>query len=191
MKYTIIFLLKKLLHFSDHWKIVSFLLIISYFSPNTLDAQTPGNVSADMQAWYKADAGVTGGATVSQWDDQSGNGINVTQSNSADQPATGGMINFHPAIIFSGDSGEELAYSTRFIDSDAAGTMFGAATNERRSGTYQNLASFGGDNPHMGSGNSGTTGLEQILYSGGFVTIDQPIIPTEANVWYGCAIKWN
>lgn len=42
---------------------------------------------SNLKAWYKADAGVTlNGSTVSQWNDQSGNGNHLYQSTAANQP---------------------------------------------------------------------------------------------------------
>jgi trimeric autotransporter adhesin len=57
----------------------------------------------NLGLWLKADAGITlNTSEVSQWDDQSGNGISFTQSTGANQPtyeATGGP-NSKPCVSF-------------------------------------------------------------------------------------------
>ena len=63
-------------------------------------AQSPGNVSTNLSAWYKADAGVTGTTNVSLWADQSGNGNNAIQNTTANQPAlVTGDINFKSSLL--------------------------------------------------------------------------------------------
>ena len=63
----------------------------------------PGGV-IDVQLWLRADAGVTGTTSVSQWDDQSGNGWNATQSTSARQPTLNtNRANFNPVLSFDQD----------------------------------------------------------------------------------------
>jgi hypothetical protein len=73
-------------------------------------AWTPASLGANLIAWYKADTGVTGTATVTAWADQSGNGNNVTQPSATPAPswsATG--LNSKPAIIWTLASGQQLA----------------------------------------------------------------------------------
>ncbi len=63
-------------------------------------------VPRDLALWLKADAGVveTSGY-VSQWTDQSGNGNNAVQANSAAQPfLNAGVANGLPAIYFNGSA---------------------------------------------------------------------------------------
>ena len=47
-------------------------------------AQSPGGVSGASR-WYRADARVTTGATMT-WADQSGNNVNVIQATATNQP---------------------------------------------------------------------------------------------------------
>ncbi len=67
----------------------------------------PGCVATGLQVWLKADAGTsstTDGTALTQWDDQSSNGRNHTQTNTSYQPkfkANGGF-NFNPAVTFDG-----------------------------------------------------------------------------------------
>lgn len=71
-------------------------------------SQAPGGVSSGLAIWLKADAGTsssTNGAFLSSWNDQSGNGINATQSDPSNTPrprfATN-IMNGNPAIEFNG-----------------------------------------------------------------------------------------
>lgn len=99
---------------------------VALLSPNYADAQgfftlaappangvLPNNIGG-LQLWLKADAGVfsdagvtpaTNGATVQQWNDQSGNGNNATQATAANRPTyQTGLPGFNslPAITFNG-----------------------------------------------------------------------------------------
>ena len=60
-------------------------------------AQAPGGVTAGLQVWLKADAGMstnTNGAAVSSWQDQSGNGRHATMAIVSKQPTyTTNIIN--------------------------------------------------------------------------------------------------
>ena len=65
---------------------------------------TPEQVTTS--AWYDAADSATithSGGSVSQWDDKSGNGNNLTQGTGADQPATGGDIGGLNSIQFTSD----------------------------------------------------------------------------------------
>jgi len=67
-----------------------------------MQAALPGGVSG-VQLWLRADKGisVSSGSSVSQWDDQSGNGWDATQSNGTYQPTwTDNTANFNPALSF-------------------------------------------------------------------------------------------
>ena len=46
----------------------------------------PGGVPAALALWLKADAGTVGATNISQWNDQSPNGNNVSEANTANQP---------------------------------------------------------------------------------------------------------
>lgn len=62
----------------------------------------PGGVLAGLQAWYKAETGVSTATGVSQWDDQSLFSRHATQATGANQPtySTTGtkLINYNPSI---------------------------------------------------------------------------------------------
>ncbi|TQV86853.1 invasin domain 3-containing protein [Aliikangiella coralliicola] len=66
-------------------------------------ADGPGGVDATLMVWLKADAGVTGGAAVTGWADQSGNSFNFVNVAGATEPdATSTMLNFNPTVTFDG-----------------------------------------------------------------------------------------
>ena len=86
-------------------KLIFFLFTCGYLS--SASAQTgPGGVgnSANNVLWLKADAGTsssTNSTAISFWNDQSGNGLNVTQTVSAQQPSFAtNILNGFPAIQF-------------------------------------------------------------------------------------------
>jgi hypothetical protein len=66
------------------------------------DAKAPGCVTSDLVLWLKADAGVTlSGGNVSQWNDFSGLGNNVSQATVSNQPALeNAQFNFNPGLKF-------------------------------------------------------------------------------------------
>ncbi|MCB9032969.1 MAG: gliding motility-associated C-terminal domain-containing protein [Chitinophagales bacterium] len=112
----------------------------------------PGCVSANLLAWYKADAGVVGGP-VSTWEDQTVPAYNLQQPTAGSRPTTGALMNFNPTLTF--DANYYLTYQAgRFISTTSPGTVFGAANNNIDAGGYENLADLGIDNPHMGIQNS-------------------------------------
>lgn len=61
---------------------------------------------AGLKLWLKADAGVTlNGSTVSQWDDQSGNGNHASQSTASYQPTfVANQLNGKPVLRFDGSN---------------------------------------------------------------------------------------
>lgn len=64
----------------------------------------PGGVSSDLALWYKANDGVvSGGSTVTSWEDKSGNSINGTVNGSGVQHVSGGLNN--NAVVRFGGSG--------------------------------------------------------------------------------------
>lgn len=83
------------------------LFLFTYSCLCSADAQTgPGGVgsSANNVLWLKADAGTsstTNSAAISFWNDQSGNGLNVTQTVSAQQPSiVTNFMNGYPSVLF-------------------------------------------------------------------------------------------
>ena len=66
---------------------------------------SPGGVNGSLALWLKADAGITGGADVSQWNDQSLNSKHATQITSSNQPdASTRTMNFNPTVEFDGSN---------------------------------------------------------------------------------------
>lgn len=89
-------------------------------------AQTgPGGVgtSSTNVLWLKADKGTsssTNGTAISYWNDQSGNGINVTQTTSAQQPTYNtNVLNNFPGIQFDNTTGNTVADRMHAADNTA------------------------------------------------------------------------
>ncbi|WP_374755141.1 hypothetical protein [Arcicella aurantiaca] len=136
---------------------------------------TPGCVAANLTAWYKADAGVTGTTAVTKWADNI-NGYDVIQATTGQTPAfdagASAIMNYNPYLVFDG-SNDHLEYKAgRFMSTTSPGTLFGAGTN-KIDGGYENLAVLGIDNPHMG-----TLTDQQIMWMNGSapVRIDHPTL---------------
>ena len=136
--------------------------------------QGPANVTENLKLWLKADAGVTGSAPISGWDDQSGNGYNATvPTNGPDLVSS--QLNFNPTLDFNSASSEYLqvtggimgasSYSktwiyyvsrfdaiqnnTVFNESLAGGEYFGSLNSWSNANTYYQL---GNSNTSAGGG---------------------------------------
>nr|MCU0324130.1 VCBS repeat-containing protein [Spirosomataceae bacterium] len=150
---------------------------------------SPGCVAANLTAWYKADAGVTGTTAVTKWADNV-NGYDVIQATTGQEPAfnagASATMNYNPYLVFDGIN-DHLEYKDgRFMSTTSPGTLFGAATNELNAG-YENLAVLGIDNPHMG-----TLADQQIMWMNGSapVRIDHPtLLQKDFSTIYG--YFWN
>lgn len=77
---------------------------------NLFSQSFPGGINSGLKIWLKADAGTsttTNGASISAWNDQSGNSRHHTQATAAKQPAyigggSSSLMNYNPALRFSG-----------------------------------------------------------------------------------------
>jgi len=106
------------------------ILLFLVFLPVFVFSQSPGNVSAGLSLWLKADAGVeksTGLAAVDNdvvlnWLDQSGNSNDVTQATASKKPIfesdASNKINFYPVVKFDG-SNDELIDGTGILGAAA------------------------------------------------------------------------
>jgi len=65
---------------------------------------SPQPVTADLKAWFKADAlNLNNNDSVTTWNDSSGNGNNITQGTSTNRPVYNtNVLNGHPGVYFSG-----------------------------------------------------------------------------------------
>lgn len=94
---------------------LSILLSLCFFE---IQAQSPGNVSSNLELWLKADAGVTGSSPVTAWADQSGNGLDATASNNPTLITDG--LNFNPTINFDGSSDRFVTASTALFSTNSS-----------------------------------------------------------------------
>jgi hypothetical protein len=76
---------------------------------HTVKAQSPGGFSTGLRLWLKADDvsfnATADGVMVTQWNDRSGNGYTLEQSNTNNRPVYGkstpaNLVNFNPSVIF-------------------------------------------------------------------------------------------
>ena len=69
-----------------------------------ISTESPGGISNGLSVWLKADNGVTGTTSVSQWDNSYTSGDFYSQSNSPERPSVvNNGINFNKAILWGGD----------------------------------------------------------------------------------------
>lgn len=106
---------------------------------NKYDLNNPGNTVCGPVLWLKADAGVytdagitpaTNGQPVQQWNDQSGNGNDVTQTNNPNKPVFITQdASAAPALYFDGANGNMFLNNTtsNLVSSGSARTVFVAA----------------------------------------------------------------
>ncbi len=118
----------------------------------------PGGVSDDLKLWLDADQGITGTTEITQWDDQSGNGKHVTQTNADYQPSfnpASSAMNFHPTIELDGDRDH---LETSGVMSNLSDISFFIVTEvDGSSGNRNKFFGMGSstDNPNIGFNSSG------------------------------------
>jgi Secretion system C-terminal sorting domain len=143
-----------------------------YFTLALPNVPGPGGVVNNLQLWLKANQGVTGVATASQWNDQSGNGFNVSQGTTANQPAIQtSRVNFNPALLFNGSTSTlsltggflgAFTYTNAnvFVISRVNGISSSAVFYETNSGgQFDGLVPWGDNNVYWDAGNTGTNRL--------------------------------
>lgn len=113
---------------------------------------TPAQLSG-LKAWYKADAGVyndagitpaTNGQTVQQWNDQSGNGLNILQASTSSRPtflSTG--MNGHQTLQFSAATVSSLVNSAFPLGSGNIASVFIVVNVSVSTPTFARIISYG------------------------------------------------
>ena len=149
----------------------------------------PGCVTANIKAWYKANAGISvaDGASVSQWNDQTANGFNISQSLATSQPTyysttASKLVNFNPTLSF--DGGDELKNLNRLYANTSAFSLVGIGVDKRdvNAGGYRGYLGVGvdGNYPAMDFQNDGVSpngwnpwmsGSSPAEWSGGSATV--------------------
>jgi uncharacterized repeat protein (TIGR01451 family) len=116
----------------------------------------PGGIDANLRLWVKAGAGTsstTDGATITSWNDQSGNSANMAVTAAGREPvykAGTAATNYNPTVLFDGiNDGMELAPFMTGVE--AGGSVFSVASNDTPGTGFDNLVVFGIDNPHLGT----------------------------------------
>lgn len=126
----------------------------------SLQIVAPGGVAANLKLWLKANAGVSGGAVVTSWADQSVNGFSATQGTVASQPAvTSNALNFNTGITFDGTNDQLQITGGILANNTYTETqMFTVATvgsvPRNQSIYWENTAAGGRLNAHVPEGTS-------------------------------------
>ena len=130
-------------------------------APQKSNSWTPEDIASGLQGWYDATDAATivkSGSAVSQWNDKSGQGVNLSQATSSKQPQSGANINSVPALNFTGD---ELKSSTNPFGSSIndAFVFMVAKTDATNTGTAFSLTGTANAanrwNAHLGWGSTG------------------------------------
>ncbi|MGI9301499.1 MAG: DUF11 domain-containing protein, partial [Gammaproteobacteria bacterium] len=159
----------------------------------------PGGVNTSLQLWLKADAGVTGTTAVGQWADQSPNGNNAAQANTARLPALiDNAVNFNPALRFDGTADFlDVPFNTALNPAQVTifsvhvlngGTGFRSVLTSRSTGPARGytLYAIDGDSYSLWTGR-GATGWDQS--NDGPVGSSFEIVSMDATAGIGTASK--
>jgi hypothetical protein len=113
----------------------------------TFLAANPPIPGAGLALWLKADAGVTadGSGNVSQWNDQSANQYNATQSSTARPTVVTNIINGNPIIRFNG-SAQYMSMPAGFGNFTSGATVF-SVFNPTTTANYARIFDIGNGAP--------------------------------------------
>lgn len=155
---------------------------------------TPTDVSS-LTGWFKADSGVysdagttlaVGGDSVTQWNDQSGNGYNLSQATGAKKPTYRvSIVNSKPVVRF--DGLDDFLSGTTASNLLAAGTkyvmfVFNAATLPTSGANpYDNSTIWSTAGGIVSSYLHATNGLGSYNFDG---TVDTAVASVAAGTWY-------
>jgi large repetitive protein len=109
----------------------------------------PGCVAGGLNLWLKADAGATlSGGKVTDWINQTGGSLAVSQTNTAKQPTyLSNGLNFNPSLDFNG--GNVLTNVTNanliFTNTTNPATIYAVSTNRDAVNYWNNIINFDGD----------------------------------------------
>ena len=86
----------------DIWEIDLNMADNTYFTIASEEGNMPGGVGSNIQIWLKADAGVTGTTPITDWADQSGNSVTMTENGSVNLTDAAASSNFNDVISLVG-----------------------------------------------------------------------------------------
>lgn len=89
----------------------------------SLGTIAPGGVGGGLYSWFKADAGVTGTAPVTNWTDQALTGIDAQHATKGPDFVSS-IMNFNPALLFDRTVKEELRFEIDLNPSETDLTVF-------------------------------------------------------------------
>lgn len=152
------------------------------------DDRAAPSVSGNI-LWLRADIGVTGVATVTNWADQSVSALNATNTGNApaklgDGTATDGL-NFNPTIDFTESSSQDLEIT--------GGGVLGNATNYDNLWVYAVTASNSATNASHAFSNAVTGGNVEfeVPTTGSLFSYDTSVGTTPTAAWGGTAGAFN
>ena len=128
--------------------------LITDTAVTTFVDSAPGGVASNLTLWFDADVGITGTAAITNWEDQSTFGNDVSQSTAAYQPSLNSAsvsMNFHRSIELDGD--RDFLETTGVLSSTTADMTYFIVTEvDQSSGNYNKFFGMGSnsDFPHVG-----------------------------------------
>lgn len=132
-------------------------------------AASPGGVSSSLELWLKSNAGLdeSDGGAIDQWDDQSGNSNNATQSTAGERPIyqddTTNNINTYPVVDFDGSDDNFTVGNLSAIKAGSDYSLFAVGIREDSNENYVVGSTGGtaGEDLHFGYRNNTQVTLAQ------------------------------
>ncbi|PWK17588.1 putative repeat protein (TIGR01451 family), partial [Arcicella aurantiaca] len=131
------------------WLQTVFILVAMIVVGQQANAQAPGGVTTGLRLWLKANDGTnttTQGGSISSWQDKSGLGFHVVQTNANWQPFYHeNARNFNPVVRFTGSESIGNTKANLIIPATTNPmTLINAFQCTRTTALYHTLVSFGG-----------------------------------------------
>ncbi len=154
----------------------------------SVNHKAPGNLKSNLVLWLKGDEGTsttTNNAAMAGWDDQSGNGNDVSQETGSSQPTfkdnATDNINYNPVIDFDGtDDFISTTNTDLLVNPDGHYTKFGVVVARSISATPQSILGGSTASAHIMRINSAAK--LSMMHNAAQVRINNTVISTDTPV---------
>ncbi|MDJ1498567.1 T9SS type A sorting domain-containing protein [Cytophagaceae bacterium DM2B3-1] len=157
--------------------VLYFTLVIICFGHSMVLAQSPAGISSNLNLWLKANTGVTGTTTVTNWTDNSTQTNNATGSAPAPSYITTGstLFNYNSYLQFT-------AASSQMLSLTAAKNPLGSGTQARTFYTVTFPSSAADENTVIGQGTNATGTTNQGRHLRYITNTNRLIVDTDGRV---------